>query len=180
MKQVLVMILGFGVFVIPAMGEGQTVDNLAPDISMESGLADSNAVSANSLPPVEILTTPLADSETDCVKPSAYFYNDWILWGKPACWCYARQCRGDTDGKSVLDKPVTLVDLDLFKKFAFNQTDAALMTIPDGICADLDHKAALNKRVTLADLKEFKKYFNQPLANVPECDMTNYNFWVNP
>ncbi|MHC5144567.1 MAG: DUF7901 domain-containing protein, partial [Planctomycetota bacterium] len=27
---------------------------------------------------------------TDCVKSTASFYADWVLFGKPACWCYQR------------------------------------------------------------------------------------------
>ena len=38
------------------------------------------------------------DPETDCVKSTAFFYGDWLKFGKPACWCYPRNCRGDADG----------------------------------------------------------------------------------
>jgi hypothetical protein len=33
-----------------------------------------------------------------CLKCSAPFYNDWVKFGMPSCWCYARNCRGDADG----------------------------------------------------------------------------------
>lgn len=116
----------------------------------------------------------------ECVKSTASFYNDWVKYGKPACWCYVRQCRGDLDGKSALNKPVTLVDLNTFK-LAFNIGDAELALVNNGICADLNHAAALNKRVTLVDLNEFKKYFNTLVGSVPECALEpNYNFWVTP
>lgn len=116
----------------------------------------------------------------ECVKSTASIYADWVKYGKPACWCYVRQCRGDLDGKSALNKPVTLVDLNTFK-LAFNIGDAELALVANGICADLNHAAALNKRVTLVDLNEFKKYFNTLVGSVPECALEpNYNFWVTP
>ena len=38
----------------------------------------------------------------DCVKITAPFYAEWVgagkNWNRPECWCYERQCRGDTDG----------------------------------------------------------------------------------
>jgi hypothetical protein len=119
------------------------------------------------------------DCGLSCLKCTAPEYSDWIAWGRPACWCYERQCRGDTNGMSFLGRPVTLADLNLFKNL-FNQTEAWVKTVPDGICADLNHKPFSGKRVTLADLNEFKKYFNLPLAQVPSCDLSYYNFWFKP
>ncbi|MGD0571784.1 MAG: hypothetical protein ABSB11_02040 [Sedimentisphaerales bacterium] len=34
----------------------------------------------------------------DCFPSSDPAYNDWVAFGKPACWCYLRQCHGDADG----------------------------------------------------------------------------------
>jgi hypothetical protein len=36
--------------------------------------------------------------EPDCFPSTYPGYADWVLYGKPDCWCYARQCRGDADG----------------------------------------------------------------------------------
>jgi len=32
-------------------------------------------------------------------SPDYEEYLNWVAVGKPECWCYARQCRGDADGK---------------------------------------------------------------------------------
>ncbi len=103
----------------------------------------------------------------DCFTEIDPVYSVWVDWGRPACWCYPRQCNGDIDGVSFLGKPVTGVDLIIFKA-AFNKTDAELALVPDGICADLNHSSFLGKRVSLADLIIFKAYFLQPESQVPE------------
>ena len=119
------------------------------------------------------------DTPTECLKEDAPEYDEWVAWGKPLCWCYAKQCRGDINGSSFFGKPITLTDLNIFK-LAFNIVDQELALVTDGICADLNHTAFFGKRVTLTDLNIFKLYFNQLEVNVPECDNTNYNFWETP
>ena len=114
------------------------------------------------------------------MKETAPEYSVWQDWGEPNCWCYARQCRGDTNGSSFFGKPVTISDLEVCK-CAFNKSDADLLRdCPNGICCDLNHASFFGKRVTLSDLNTFKLYFNLPEASVPECDKTNYNFWETP
>lgn len=119
------------------------------------------------------------DWTTDCMKTTHPAYNDWDTWGKPACWCYAKQCRGDINGASFLSKPVTGADLIAFKA-AFNKTTVELQAVPNGICADLNMSAFLGKRVTGADLIIFKEYFNDAEGDVPECDKTEINDWCEP
>ena len=129
--------------------------------------------------PVQCVEVNFPKCIGECVKLNAPFYHDWEVWEKPACWCYARQCRGDINGTFFLGKPVTGADLIIFKS-AFNKTDAELALVPNGICADLNHTSFLGKRVTGADLIIFKTYFNQLEANVPECDMTHFCVWESP
>jgi predicted phosphodiesterase len=109
-------------------------------------------------------------------------YADWEDWGRPDCWCYQRQCRGDTDGQLEFGRPVGLLDLNLLKA-AFGKDDQQLAQIPNGICADVDHEPAFGKRVALSDLNILKDYFG--LADVPACDAEPintgpYNFWTSP
>jgi hypothetical protein len=123
-------------------------------------------------------------TEPDCLNRNAPGYADWVAWGRPDCWCYPRQCRGDIDGKRILMKWVQGADLTAFRA-AFLKTDAQLALIPNGICADLDHKRILMKRVQGADLTVFRAYFLQPDALVPICDQAPvntgpYNFWTSP
>jgi len=120
----------------------------------------------------------IASAPQECVKSTAPFYAAWVQFGKPNCWCYKKQCRGDVDGASQLGRPVSNNDLTKFKE-AFNKTDAQLQAVVNGICADLDHAAQLGRRVSNNDLQTFKLYFNKADANVPICEMDNYNFWTN-
>ena len=126
----------------------------------------------------------------ECVKSTAPFYATWELFGKPDCWCYQRNCRGDADGlKTGLGpntKWVTSADLTVFAA-AYNLNQAPLQALVvngiEGICADNDRaKTGLGpntKWVTSADLGVFASYYNLNVADVPVCDMTNYNFWTN-
>jgi len=108
----------------------------------------------------------------------------WTNWGKPNCWCYCRQCRGDSDGKKTANRYVALPDLNLLSA-GFGKTDAVLKTIPNGICADFDHKATANKRVALPDLNILSTYFQKVDASVPRCNAAPVitgpvNFWCDP
>jgi hypothetical protein len=44
---------------------------------------------------VKVVLTPV-----EAIKSTAPIYNDWAKFGKPNCWAYARNCKGDADGKS--------------------------------------------------------------------------------
>lgn len=115
----------------------------------------------------------------ECLKTSAPEYPAWEQWGKPACWCYARQCRGDADGIKTGPFWVAIPDLNMFRA-AFNKTDLVLETVENGICSDSDHAKTGPFRVAIPDLNTFRLYFNKPELSVPECDNTNYNFWETP
>jgi hypothetical protein len=109
---------------------------------------------------------------------------DWVAWGKPDCWCYQYQCRGDINGKKTGPYRVQTADLAVLAA-AFNKLDAQLAAIPNGICADLNHKKTGPYRVQTADLAELAKYFNKLDASVPACNVAPlttgpYNFWKVP
>jgi len=117
---------------------------------------------------------------TDCLKDlGGQEYDDWAAFGKPDCWCFRRQCKGDADNLIAGPYWVNSGDLSLFKS-AFNQSPLPA----GGICCDFDHMAAGPYRVASTDLTVFKTYFNQ--ATVPQCDANGdgvleagdkYNFW---
>lgn len=120
---------------------------------------------------------------TECYKSTSVGYSTWTSLGKPNCWCFRRQCRGDGNGASALGKPVTAADLTNFQS-GFNLTVAQLTGKVDAygvpsICGDYNHASALGKPVTAADLTIFQDYFNDALATVPECDSATVNFWTN-
>lgn len=121
------------------------------------------------------------DVPTEAIKNTAPFYDDWVAFGRPDCWAYVRNCRGDADGVSGLGGavPVYQSDLAIFLS-AYGQPNANLPV--NGICADFDRMSGLGGavRVYTGDLAILLQYFGQPTANVPECDDTHYNFWITP
>jgi len=117
----------------------------------------------------------VAQQPTKCLKKieTTKEFNDWVAWGEPNCWCFKRQCRGDSDGKISFGNWIASADLNLLKR-SLSQNDACLATISysgvPGICADSDHKSSFGNRVASADLTALKKYLSQPEVNVPCCD----------
>ncbi len=149
-----------------------------------------------------------AQPPTKCLKSPAQGgnsveYNAWTQFGEPNCWCFKRQCRGDTNGKKAGLYWVSTTDLNLFK-LALSQEDPNLSTVAwsgvPGICADLNHKKAGLYRVSSTDLNIFKVFlsnedinlpsgccdYNVPPNGVPDCNLRpvgdpneKYNFWTN-
>jgi parallel beta-helix repeat protein len=102
------------------------------------------------------LQVDMGADEADCLIGGVAHANehaDWVAWGKPDCWCYARECRGDINGLKTGPYWVQLLDLQLLNT-AYNKTDSQLAAIPGGICADVNHKKNLGFRVQLLDLQE--------------------------
>jgi hypothetical protein len=113
----------------------------------------------------------------ECMKTSAPEYSDWQDWGEPNCWCYARQCRGDSDGLKTGPFWVAIPDLNAFRA-AFNKTDLVLQGVPNGICSDFDHIKTGPFRVAIPDLNIFRLYFNKHEISVPCCPDNYVNFWI--
>lgn len=118
----------------------------------------------------------------DCLKTSAPEYDDWVDLGKPDCWCYQRQCRGDADGCKTGPFWISMIDLQGFVG-CFNR----LILMPGCECYDFDHGRTGPFRVAMTDLNVFVNYFNR--LNVPCCDRDGdcvlepedkYNFWIFP
>ena len=117
---------------------------------------------------------------TDCLKQSGVpvaEWNDWVAWGRPKCWGYSRQCRGDINGTKNMQY-VQLLDLNALKS-AYGKTDAQLALITNGICADLNHTKNM-QRVQLLDLNILKSYYGKSDALTPLCDVNKVNFWTVP
>lgn len=125
--------------------------------------------------PAECIYVERTVPQEECMKTSHPDYPDWEAVGKPLCWCYARQCRGDIDGIKYGPFWVGVTDLDLFKT-AFNKA-----TLPaGGICADLDHTQYGPFRVGVTDLDILKLYFNKGETMVSECPDEHINYWETP
>ncbi|RKY25924.1 MAG: hypothetical protein DRP62_00230 [Planctomycetota bacterium] len=121
---------------------------------------------------------------TDCMAATNPGYANWLYWGKPDCWCYKRQCRGDVDGLKQGPFWVSQNDLALFR-LSINKLEAQLP--PNGECSDFDHQKQGPFWVSQNDLAIFRLYINKLEAQVPCCDSNqdcvpdgvNYNFWTN-
>jgi len=117
-----------------------------------------------------------------CMKSTHPAHTNWVLHGRPKCWCYAKQCRGDTDGLiagpfwvSLADKTKLVTYLNLYPD---PLPDPPIALPAAGACADLDHLKAGLFWVSLADKNILVTYLNQ--AVVPNCDATHINFWCTP
>jgi hypothetical protein len=102
-------------------------------------------------------------------------YSKWMDVGRPYCWCYQYQCKGDTDnlysGKGSNRQYVTLPDLAIF-----NAAWQKAVSDPDWkanadtyICADFAHdstgKGGGTKHVTLSDLAIFNAGWLEPVSD---------------
>jgi hypothetical protein len=117
--------------------------------------------------------------EIGCMSYDHADYDDWVEWGKPDCWCYLRQCRGDADGQKEESLYwVYNLDLTIFQA-AFAKTEENMPA--GGICADFAHDIQYGAyRVMTSDLAIFAQYYEEEDPNVPECDGDYMNFWVEP
>jgi hypothetical protein len=113
---------------------------------------------------------------TECYKSTSAGYAAWVQFGKPACWCYQRNCRGDVDGAKQFSYWVYTTDLTALKD-AYGIQDAALTG--NRICADLDRAKQFSYRVYTLDLGILKSYYALQESGVPVCTSTDYNFWMN-
>jgi hypothetical protein len=165
--------------------KGGTAEDIIVTITGDTLRGPASGVVGSVLTSNLPITTRIVIGDCGCLKCSAPFYNDWVAWGKPACWCYERQCRGDINGKKdgvAVKYYVSGADLSLFKT-AYAKNDAALQLVAGGICSDLNHKAdgiAVKYRVSGTDLAIFKQYYAKADAAVPSCDSFNYNIWFKP
>lgn len=87
------------------------------------------------------------DIITDCFPSSDPGYADWVAFGKPDCWCYARQCHGDADGLqqgSFITGYMYVSTNDLIVlgdawQIPEPPKGDGIASVPGGICADFDH-----------------------------------------
>jgi hypothetical protein len=121
-------------------------------------------------------------TDPDCLNHAAPEYADWVAFGKPDCWCYPRNCRGDVDGGRQFGIFwVYTADLT-----PFSNAFAQVVLPPGGICCDFARDIQFGLfRVYTTDLAIFAAYFAQLEPAVPVCDQAPitsgpYNFWTSP
>jgi hypothetical protein len=115
---------------------------------------------------------------TDCYKSTGPDQAVWVQFGRPACWCFQRQCRGDAEGTKVGVQWVQALDLTIFAG-AYGKNVTLLAQVPNGICADFDHAKVGVQRVQANDLTPFATYYGKNQTIVTVCPNTNVNFWMN-
>jgi hypothetical protein len=87
---------------------------------------------------------------------------NWITNGRPQCWAYPKQCRGDATGTKAGLNWVSSADLTiLMGSLNINPLP------PGGTCADSTHSKAGLNWVSSADLTNAMKYFNA--GTPPDC-----------
>jgi hypothetical protein len=109
------------------------------------------------------------------------------LYGKPECWCYARQCHGDADGLKQGStfggfKYVDTDDLNiLITGWQVKELDKGpgILSIPGAICADFAHDVQGStfggfKRVDTNDLGKLIEYWqvkepDKGTGTPPDC-----------
>lgn len=135
---------------------------------------------------------------SDPIKSTAPFYADWVSFGKPNCWAYARNCRGDADGKSQGSAILGFAyvfsnDLNVLIS-GWNIKEApkgpGIMSIPNAVCADFNRDK--QGSAILGYARVFSNDLNILIANwnikeapkgpgVPDCMATgHYDHFVNP
>lgn len=142
------------------------------------------------------------------IKSTAPIYADWVKYGKPNCWAYARNCRGDADGKRQGTAKtgywyVGTDDLNILlpawqvREPATGTTPSGpgILSVTNGICADFARNVQGTAktgywRVGTDDLNIFLANWQvrEPATGttpsgpgVADCMNTgHYNFFVNP
>jgi hypothetical protein len=129
---------------------------------------DVNSPGTNGKPKFQVKTEVVVDCLIGGIA-HANEYANWVAWGKPDCWCYQYQCRGDINGKKTGPYRVQLLDLQLLAA-AYLKSDADLAKIAGGICSDINHTKTGPYRVQLLDLQRLASYYLKSDAAVPSCD----------
>lgn len=134
-------------------------------------------------PPAIPCNTTIAFSDVNYpIRPTATaaLYTNWVARGKPTCWAYSRQCRGDATGTKQLQYWVAGNDLNLYKS-AQGKLESILPV--NGICADFTHSKQLQYWVAGNDLNLYKSFQGKLESLVPICSNppdVNYWYWCVP
>ena len=127
---------------------------------------DSVLQTTNAATTVTMDANHTMQAEYDCFPNDDPNYAQWGVVGKPCCWCYPRQCRGDADGAPYGKSNWWVASPDLTIMTNAWQIAGGPLTTP-GLCADFDRKAygKANWRVAAPDLTVLTNNWQQ--ANGP-------------
>jgi hypothetical protein len=105
---------------------------------------------------------------SDCYVGQAD-YAEWTKAGRPICWCYSRQCKGDADGLSQGKENYWVGTNDLtILRSAWQITNGP---VGPGACADFDHltQGKENYRVSSNDLTILRTYWQMTNGPTGSC-----------
>jgi hypothetical protein len=125
-----------------------TVDENVTEVCVSANAIRGNVVLESAAEVQDLVLPPcLGIPGGECFPSSDPGYNDWVAFGKPECWCYARQCHGDADGKKQ-GNPFTGYEyvggddlLVLIAGWQVKEPDKGpgILSVENGICADFNH-----------------------------------------
>jgi hypothetical protein len=149
----------------------------------------------------------VTDGPQDAIKAEAPFYAAWVQYGKPACWAYAKNCKGDADGlKQGTTKQgfwhVGTGDLNVLlaawevKESATGTTPSGpgILSVTNGICADFARDIQgttkqgfwrvgtndLNILLASWEVKEPATGTTPSGPGLADCTPEHYNFYMVP
>lgn len=177
------------VITINMAGSADTYFDVSLDTLRGGIVGDNLEVTDNT---AQVLVT-FIDQEP--INSAAPFYADWVAWGKPDCWAYAKNCKGDFDGLlqgSAFAGYVAVGTNDLnafLPAFNIKEPPKGPGIAPAQICADFDHAQqgsafAGYVRVGTNDLNILLANFNikEPTKGpgIGDCAGPDYNYFVEP
>ncbi|MFA5251376.1 MAG: LamG-like jellyroll fold domain-containing protein [Phycisphaerae bacterium] len=112
---------------------------------------------------------------SECYVGMPDYDTQWTPAGRPRCWCYLRQCKGDADGRPETKNNVWVANRDLaVLKSAWQIANGP---VGPGACADFDHKTETksNYRVSNLDLTILKSNWQISEGPAPTCLPGNRN-----
>ena len=116
--------------------------------------------------PICVTVVPIID----CFPSDHPDYSQWVLVGKPDCWCYPRQCHGDADNLSQGKQKYWVSTNDLAILVSAWQKPLAQCTGTD-ICADFAHdpQGKQGYRVSTNDLAILVANWQISNGPAPDC-----------
>jgi hypothetical protein len=151
-----------------------TTVTLSADTAARGGIVGASGATLTVASYGSVETCPVPPPE--CMKATHADYATWVGYGSPDCWCYAKQCKGDIDGKAQFGGAADIYtdDTDILVP-AFG----TLATTSPGVCADVNHGTQFGGAVNVYtdDLDILLPNFG---AAVSDCDATDFNFWIVP
>jgi hypothetical protein len=163
--------------------------------TLRGGIVGDTAIVSNLDAAAVCAAITLPPSEP--IKASAPFYADWVAFGKPACWAYAKQCRGDADGLTQGSTKLGFAHVDtndlniLVAAWKVREAPVGpgILSVANGICADFARNQQGSTKLGFArvDTDDLNilvanwKVRNPTMGpGLADCTPEHYNFYIVP